>query len=136
MKHFIRKFIGNHPKTFFRFCIVGGINTVIDYSLFLLFFYAFNFHLLAANALGFFVATGNSYVLNKFWTFGDGHNKVNLRQFLTFLAVTTSALILSSVAIYLCAKIVPEYIAKLMAIGVTVMWNYTGSRFFVFKPKT
>lgn len=117
-----------------RFAVVGVINTAIDFFVFILLYYKLGIFLVGAHIFGFLVATINSYIMNKFWTFGE-KEPTSLKQFSTFLLVTTLALILSTIVIYIAAKFIPAWLAKLVAIGITLVWNYIGMHLFVFKEK-
>ena len=119
-------------NSFVRFCIVGGINTAIDLAVFSLLFYGLDFPLLAANAIGFSAAVINSYLLNKFWTFGDAssHSVVKIAG---FVLISTVGLAISSMVIWLLAGHIGPLLAKIAAIAMTIIWNYTASRMLVFR---
>jgi putative flippase GtrA len=116
-----------------RFCIVGAVNTGIDFGLFLFLFYGVELPKLTANALSFIAATVNGYILNRFWTFGDTPTQNQSAQFLRFVLVTGGGLLMSSIVILLFSPYMPVYAAKIAAIGLTLIWNYTGSQRFVFR---
>lgn len=59
---------------FIRFCVVGVLNTVIDLGLFALLTRLVGLDPLIANVLSFTTGATNSFLLNKYWTFGAaGH---------------------------------------------------------------
>jgi len=134
MGHSTDKSGGNHPQTFGRFCLVGGINTLVDFVIFAILYFGLNAPLLVAHILAFPVATLNSYLLNKYWTFKEG-GKVKPKQFSVFLSVTVTGLLFSSIVIYFSAPYTGALLAKLLAIIATLVWNYTGSHLFVFKAR-
>lgn len=117
---------------FIRFCIVGGINTAIDFSVFYLVFQILGTGVLLANALAFTAATINSYLLNKFWTFADPepHSR---RKVMLFAGVALSGLALSSLVISLLVLWVSPLVAKLLTIGVVLVWNFILNRMLVFR---
>ena len=130
----IRQAIRQHGVRGTRFALVGALNTGIDIGVFTLAFYSFGWPLLMANAAGFAIGVGNSYVLNKFWTFGDrSTGREALRRGLAFLATSLIGLALGSLSIWLLAMAMPAILAKIATVGVTFVWNYWASSRFVFR---
>jgi putative flippase GtrA len=98
-------------------------------------FYALGWPLLVAHTVGFGLAVGNSYVLNKVWTFGDrSTGAAAWTRGARFLAVSVIGLALGSLCIWLAAKAMPAILAKITTVGVTFLWNYWASTRFVFRP--
>src|SRR5438046_252776 len=64
-------FIAERPavRQFFKFGVVGALNTVLDYVLFTVMVVYGHVFYLAANAISFSIALVNSYILNRKWTF-------------------------------------------------------------------
>ena len=116
-----------------RFAIVGVTNTLLDYCLFNLLYYAAGLTIIAANLLSSSVAVLWSFLLNRNWTFADrkAHSAVT-GQFLRHLLTTGGGVILSTIAVWIAAHFVPAYVAKVAAVGVSFAWNYTLSRHWVF----
>ena len=130
----IRQAVRQHGLRGTRFALVGALNTGIDIGVFTLAFYSFGWPLLVANAAGFTIGVGNSYVLNKFWTFGDrSTGREALRRGLAFLATSLIGLALGSLSIWLLAMVMPAILAKIATVGVTFVWNYWASGRFVFR---
>lgn len=120
-----------------RFAVVGLINMAVDLAVFSLAYYVWGTHVLAAHALGFTVAVGNSYVLNKLWTFGErGWSRDAVGGAVRFFAVAVGGLLIGSGVILALDPFMPALAAKIGAIGVTFVWNYTLSRRFVFRRGT
>jgi putative flippase GtrA len=130
----IRRAVRHHGVRGTRFALVGALNTGIDIGVFSLTFYGFGWPLLVANAAGFAIGVGNSYVLNKFWTFGDrSTGREALRRGLVFLAASLIGLALGSLSIWILAMFMPAILAKIATVGVTFVWNYWASGRFVFR---
>lgn len=123
---------GNH-KSFLRFCAVGAVNTLIDFGVFAALFYGAGLHLVLANSLGFAAALVNSYVLNRFWTFDDGRLAKGERQFMAFAILAVMGVGISNIVITMLAPALGVPGAKLVAVMVTLAWNYTTSRYWVFR---
>jgi putative flippase GtrA len=133
--YFILRGLANHQKNFLRFCAVGVVNTAVDFGVFVLLYYRCGWPVLAAHALSFALAAANSYFLNRVWTFGlpvrGGHG----RRFARFALVACGGLALSGAAVYVFQAWLPAWAAKLVAVGVSLGWNYAGSAFFVFRRR-
>ncbi len=121
-------------KSFIRFCVVGVGNTATDFGLFMLLHYIFHLEVIFAHIIGFSFAACQSYLLHKHFTFKghsrDGHN---IRPFYKFLAVTTSSMALSSVIIIVLEAFMWAFLAKILTLAITLLWNYSGYRLFVFR---
>lgn len=120
-----------------RFVTVGLINTGIDLMVFSIAFYGIGLHLITANTLAYSIATINSYMMNKFWTFaGRSGSDVTTSEFTRFVLFNLGGLALSNLTVFVFAGFVRPIIAKLGAIGVTFVWNYLTIRRFVFRHRT
>lgn len=122
-----------HFRQFLKFCIVGTISMFVDIGLYTFFTRIFNFHYLLANFLSFIVALANSYTLNRKFTFGSTHKKVGV-QFTKYLTVYVIGLGLSEIFLYIFVNKFGIYdlIAKPLVICIVLVWNFIGSKFFIF----
>ncbi len=118
-----------------RFAIVGVINTLIDFALFTLLFFAVELPILAANSIGYIAGTTNGFILNKYWTFTESrhHGQVS-RQFPLFFVLYLIGLGISNLVVWLLAPIVPALLAKAISIGISMVWNFWSTRRFVYRP--
>ncbi|MDB5491669.1 MAG: teichoic acid glycosylation protein [Micavibrio sp.] len=118
-------------KRLIRFCIVGGVNTLIDFGVFFGLHYGLGVWVMVAHVTGAVLAILNSYLLNKYWTFGDTspHSRSQITK---FLSVSLAGLALSSLTIFLCKMSMDPLPAKVIAVFVSLVWNYLGNRFLVF----
>lgn len=117
-----------------RFAVVGLINFGIDIAVFSIALYWLGFHLIVANTIAYSVATINSYLMNKFWTFaGRGSRTVSSEEFTRFLVFNVGGLALSNVTVFYLAEYVLPLVAKLGAVVVTFVWNYITIRRYVFR---
>ncbi len=129
-----------------RFAIVGVSNTLIDFGvlngLLWLNGYPVGWRLLLFNALAFILASGNSYRLNKHWTFGD-ERPATLSQVGLFILLTLIGLLLNCTVIYLltCSgwfslagmNVVWVNLAKVAATLASMVWNFYSYRWWVFR---
>src|SRR3989338_11195354 len=80
-------FLLNH--TFFKFCFVGGIATILNYGLFYILF-TFGFHYLLSAASGYILGVVIGFILNKILTFqSSSKNKVNVYT-IRYLVISTA----------------------------------------------
>ena len=116
-----------------RYALVGVGNTVTDFGVFALLFYAVQIFPLWANAIAFFIAVSQSYLLNSFWTFKI--RKVTWSRYFSFVAISLGGLGLSTLSIFFLDGFVSPLIAKLLAAIAVLVWGYGLSRVFVFKVR-
>lgn len=119
-------------SSFIRFCVVGAINALIYFASFYLLYNLLSMYLLLANAVAIILATFNSYVLNKIWTFrqGGGHSH---RQIGSFIAVSLSGIALSSLILHTFAPRIGVPLATCLSIGVVLVWNFLLYKLLVFR---
>ncbi len=128
---------------FAKFMLVGFLNTAIDFGILNLLIFLTNItsglQIIPLNAASFLIAIVNSYFWNRKWVF-EGSKKGN---FLTFLAVTLIGLAINSGIVFAITTYVPPVIvssptlwaniAKALATGVSLFWNFAGYKLIVFK---
>jgi putative flippase GtrA len=117
-----------------RFVLVGSINFAIDLTVFAVAFYSLGIQLIVANTIAYSVATVNSYLMNKYWTFaGRSERNIQASEFVRFVLFNLGGLAISNLTVFLLAEILLPMIAKLGAVGATFIWNYLTIRRFVFR---
>jgi putative flippase GtrA len=135
-------------KQFSKFIIVGGINTGIDFLILNILIYITGItagtELFILNCISFSAAVTNSYFMNKRWTFQDKtkteQEPIKFSQFfaVSIVGIVINGLILTGITSYIpplfgLSAVLWANIAKLMATGVSLIWNFIGYKFFVFK---
>lgn len=118
----------------FKFGIVGLIGMAIDFSITWLFKEKFKVNKYLANAFGLIFAVTNNYIINRIWTFKSNSTSWE-EEFLKFLIVSLVGLGLNTLIIYLFHQRkegVNFYVAKLIAIVIVFVWNYTLNSLFTF----
>ena len=137
-------------RSFSRFVVVGFLNTAVDFGVLALLLYVFKYtdgdatKLIIANTGSFLVAVTNGYFWNKLWSFesrGGG-----TRQFAQYVAVTVVGLLLNDAIIYAGTTYFQPmfgvsagnwvFVAKAVGTVVSLIWNFVGYRFIVFKAST
>lgn len=119
---------------FIKFAIVGVLNTAIHYGVFYaLYSFAGLYHLIASGA-GFCAAVAHSYFLNKFWTFKRRGSRIH-EEFGKFFLVSILSLCvnLTGMAVLVELLAVHPPLAQLVTIGITLVVNFLGNRFWTFR---
>lgn len=133
----MHKNLKNSPQ-FFKFLIVGGVSTIINYSTFYLLFSIFNIHYLYSSGTGYFTGLIVGYVLNRNWSFVEHKSSKRVTEFVKYLVLYIVSLLLSLISLELLVSIlgVNALIANVVAIGISTIINFLGLKFIVFKNTT
>jgi len=119
-----------------KFLVVGALNTLVDAILYLCLtrwtgFFPTN--QAVAKAISYSAGVLNSFIWNKTWTF---HSSASLlATFLPFVLANLAGVAINAGIMYLCLNglSLPEAVAFILATGATLVWNFTISKFIVFK---
>jgi putative flippase GtrA len=119
------------------FALVGVVNTAIDLAVFVAAYNWLHLSLIPANVLAWFVAVSFSYVLNSTITFAaESGRKLRWRDYGTFVASGVVGVVANTATLVLASYVVPVWLAKAMAIGVSFLVNFSMSHFVVFRKRT
>jgi putative flippase GtrA len=118
---------------FIKFGIVGFSGVIVDFGVTFVCKEWFKIPKYFANAIGFIVAATSNYYLNRIWTFYSSNPNI-LREFGEFFIISALGLIINTLVLYICVKRFKMnfYIAKLFAIGVTMIWNFFANYLYTF----
>jgi len=151
-------------KQFLKFALVGSFNTLVDFGVLNVLMFIFGITagagFAAFKAISFSVATANSYILNKRWTFRDKtkSDTTEVGQFalISIIGVTINVgaatliatfvtpitpfielgnFFLNLVNITMTTGQVWANIATATATAISLIWNFLGYKFIVFKKK-
>lgn len=136
-----------------RFILVGIFNTCLDFLLLNILTFMGDLNVLVANSTSVFIGITVSYFLNHVFVFRS-KEPLSFRKYLTFFAVTgVSSLVIQNLIIY-GASVVTESslnhslfivrqlaehrqielnVAKALAVGVGMVWNFLLYKYVVFK---
>jgi putative flippase GtrA len=148
----VANYIGKWVKIFQQFAkygLIGVLNTLLDFSVLNLLSYTFHVYsgisLILINVFSFLAANINSYFWNKYWTFQSQNKKV-AGELLKFFTVSIIGFLLNSAILWFFTTVMEpalglspqiwENVAKLIATGVYIVWNFIGYKLIVFKEKT
>lgn len=143
------------------FALIGAVNTVLDYGVFLLARAAYQhwpaalsafdalsvdcrcgsgaaFLLIASNMTSWMVAVTSSYIMNSSITFAaESGRELRWRSYLTFVVSSIAGLIANTAALIVAAQVLllPVWIAKAAAVLASFVVNFSLSHFVVFRPR-
>ncbi len=132
------------PGQMLRFGLVGSLNTLVDLlilnGLLWLFPTTSTLTLLMYNVLAYSLGAINSFLLNKYWTFGY-RQRTTWRELVRFALTTLGGIGWSSTILWLASSvlhpvlvnpIVWANVSKVLAIAGTALISYLGMRLWVF----
>lgn len=140
-------------KQFFRFAIIGVINTGVDLLVLNLLMIIFDqrdgIQYTIFKTISFAIAVISSYFLNKYWAFEDKNKKEEVRKFSQFIAVSIVGALINVGVASLVVSLRPDpFIANmsvdtfnqlwgnfgaLCGTAIGLIWNFLGYKFIVFK---
>jgi putative flippase GtrA len=125
----LRDIISN---TFIKFCLIGVINTLINYSVFILFLLFLNINYIVAGIIGFITAALFAFFLNRRWSFRNTEN--NSRGFTIYLLLQICCFIIHLLVQYISINVfqVSQVYSPFPAIFITLFVNYNVCRNYVF----
>ena len=116
-----------------RFGLVGVSNTLIDFALYwILSRYVLLDQYVVAKMISYFGALINSYLMNKYWTFGSSERSVwEAARFLLIIAASWAA---NSLAMqFLIGVGLQDIVAFFFATLAAALLNFTLQKFFTFR---
>lgn len=121
-------------REFLFFIAVGIINTIVNYSVYLLLLHVFKVHYMASGCVGFMSGAVLGYHLNRKYAFKTKFTKWQMFFYflVNFFSLGVNALVLY--VVITCLGIWPTY-AQLFGIAVTTLTNFSGCKLLVFNPR-
>ena len=120
-----------------RFLIVGGVNTVVGYGLFVLFQFSVGqlWGYLASLYLSCLIAVVLAFVLHRRFTFQVTGTGNVLVDFIRFASVYIVTLAINTVALPLLVELghVDPLVAQAMVVVLTALLSYFGHKLFSFR---
>lgn len=127
--------------TFWKFVLVGIINTVVGTTVMFVAYNVFQLSYWISSASNYVVGSIVSYFLNKYFTFQN--KEKSAKQIVMFVVNITICYLLAyglakpivSWILTGQSKAVQDNLSMLVGMGAFVVFNYLGQRVFVFKKK-
>ncbi len=118
---------------FIKFCIIGFSGIFIDFGATWVLKEKLRINKYIANSTGFVLAATSNYLLNRVWTFHSQNQQV-ISEYFTFMLISLLGLAINNSILFLLHDKLKLnfYLAKLIAIGVVTLWNFTMNYLFTF----
>jgi len=118
------------------FAFVGVINSAIDFAIFSFCYYYLDLPLIVSNTAAWFVAVSGSYVLNSTITFPrESGRQLHFGVYLIFALSQVMGFFANTATVWCLVDLllVPAWGAKIAAIAVSFVVNFSLSHFLVFR---
>lgn len=127
------KFLSEDLSRFIKFGLVGVLNTIINWVLFIL-LNNMGVYYIISNIIAYSISTLNSYLWNSKWVFKYNGNNVNQTTF-KFIILNIIGLVLNTIILFLLVDIIklPKIIALIITTWVVMILNYFINKLWVFK---
>jgi putative flippase GtrA len=114
--------------------MVGFSGMIIDFGTTWLIKEKLKLNKYIANSCGFILAASSNYVLNRIWTF-ESHRPQIISEYFSFIGVSVAGLILNNLIVFILSDKLKWnfYLAKIVAIGVVILWNFGMNFIFTFR---
>ena len=127
------------PKTrklliqIFKFGIVGGIATVIDFVFLYIFREFCHFPVLVSNTLSFCISVIYNYTASVKWVFDVNKEKDAKKQFIIFIVFSVIGLLLNNAIMWLTVDFLSIYymLAKIIATVIVMVFNFVTRKIFL-----
>jgi putative flippase GtrA len=121
---------------FTRFLIVGFSSAAIEIGILVLLVERMESSYLYANIIAFVITNVLNYSLSRTWVFTSDNNKI-VNEFFAFMIFVSVGLGINQLFLWLFVEFggLNYKISKVIAIGLTVIWNFLTRKHFVFKNK-
>ena len=118
---------------FLKFGVVGILGMAVDFLITWLCKEKLQFDKYISNSIGFIIAASSNYFFNRVWTFQSTNSQV-IKEYSSFIVISIVGLGINNLIIYLLHEKMKLnfYIAKIIATGIVVLWNFFANYFFTF----
>lgn len=127
------KFLSDDLTRFIKFGLVGVLNTIINWVLFIL-LNSIGVYYIISNIIAYSISTLNSYLWNSKWVFKYNGDNVNQTTF-KFITLNIIGLVLNTIILFLLVDIIklPKIISLIITTGIVMILNYFINKLWVFK---
>jgi len=134
----------NNPKEirrFVKFAIVGAIGAAIDFALLNFFRGYLGWPLLLANTVSVSIAIISNFIWNRYWTFPESRSRKKRIQLPQFALINFIGLMINNFIVIGLDALLIDYlgepmsynVAKLVAIGIVLFWNFGVNRLWTYR---
>lgn len=126
---------------FVKFAIVGAFGAIIDFGLLNLLRGYLGWPLLWANTASVSAAILSNFTWNRLWTFPESRTRKKRKQLPQFVLINLIGLVINNVIVVGLDAVLVPYIgepwsynlAKAVAIGVVLFWNFGANRLWTYR---
>ena len=117
----------------FKFGVVGGLSTVIDFGLLFLLQSAMGINYLVASTLSFLVSLVFNYICSMKYVFVGKKDSSKVREFTVFLILSLIGLGLNEFFLWIFhgKGKMNLMLAKLLATTIVMVWNFVSRKIFI-----
>lgn len=124
---------------FLKFAVVGTIGAAIDFGLLNLLHLGFGIPVIPANTISFTTAVLSNFTWNHYWTYPESRSKPLMGQLGQFFIVNLAGLVINNLVLWALLGVTTHYfgrlgynIAKVVATGVVLFWNFFVNRYWTY----
>lgn len=117
----------------FKFAIVGGVATIIDFVFLYLFREFCHFPVLVSNTLSFCISVIYNYIASVRWVFDVNKEKDARNQFVIFIVFSVLGLLLNNAIMWITVDFLSIYylLAKVVATVIVMVFNFVTRKIFL-----
>ena len=117
----------------FKFIIVGGIATIIDWLIFFILNTILNINPLIANIFSFSISLIYDYIASVKWVFKVSKKKNKKRIFMEFIILSVVGLLISEFLIWLLVDklSINSMISKILSTAIVMVFNFITRKIFL-----
>lgn len=115
----------------FKFVIVGGIATLIDFILLFVFKELIHLQVIVSNTLSFCISLIYNYIASVKWVFDVNREKDPKKNFLIFLIFSIIGLVINDLIMYLLINKLSTFISKIIATAIVMVFNFITRKMFL-----
>ena len=117
----------------FKFIIVGGTATVIDFVVLFILKEFIGLNEIVANTISFTVSVIYNYIASVKWVFDVDQDKSKSKQFITFIVFSIIGLLINNLILWICIDKLSIYylIGKAIATGIVMVFNFITRKMFL-----
>lgn len=125
---------------FLRYLVTGGLAFVVDFGLFALCLYVFDWHYLLANLVGLVAGLVLNYTMSIVWVFTACERALEKRkvmEFSLFALVGIAGVGINQLLMFLMVGVFDwnEMVSKMVAAILVLMWNFGARKLMLFRER-
>ena len=132
----INKIIKNDLfQQIFKFVIVGGIATIIDWAIYYVLVHFVHLDPLISNIISFSISVIYNYIASVKWVFHVNQNKSRKKMFIEFILFSIFGLLLTELFLWIGIKLLhqDEMLIKIISTAIVMVFNFITRKLFLEK---